>query len=136
MEKQINIESIMEEIRENVKNRKYPREALDFEFVMQVDEPKAFDEEEFRTELHSIRFNMELRYDEPIQGKGILVKKIVKKLNQFYVKPLLEKQSRTNNAMLTLINQMGDYILQTERQLQDYEARIEYLEKKCGSLEK
>lgn len=136
MEKQINIEIIMEEIRENIKNKKYPREALDFEFVMRVEAPKSFDADEFRTALQAIGCNMDLRYDEPIQGNGIFIKRIIKKLNQFYIKPLLEKQNRSNSDMLALINQMGNYILQSEKKMQEYESRIECLENRYSSSKK
>lgn len=136
MEQQINIEDIMEEIREKVKNKKYSREALDFEFVMKAEAVKPFDANDFCVALQAIGCNMDLRYDEPIQGKGTFVKKIIKKLNKFYIKPLLEKQSRTNGDILTIMNQMGDYILQADKKMQEYELRIEYLEDKCNSLEK
>ena len=146
----IDVEEIMQQIRENIKKRG------ETEAILSFDEAKAeckFEEgtvsigESDLARLISFATGISgINYYAPIEGNPIkvFVKKVMRKLMSFQMVPYIVQQNNFNASIVqslqilaekTNINEMEKFekiLLDKERQIEELESRIEELESKQG----
>jgi len=133
----INIEEIMEEIRQNIKERGYDREPLSFE---EVEMPQAvlqrgegYQAEEFMSELDFMNHNCLNQFHVPIASRNpfsVFIKKVIRKVSRFIVFPLVNFQNAYNVSNLRCMNQVKEYMAE----LEEYKAKIDRLEKELKEI--
>ena len=137
MHNEINIEEIMSEIRENIKERGYDKEPLSFEEVA-VSKPvlqgeSEYDAEEFNREIEYLNYNWSNTYQVPISGGnpiGVFIKKVIRKLTRFIVFPIVNFQNAYNASNVRCLKQIKEYMAEME----EYKVRIAKLEKEIEEL--
>lgn len=129
----INVEEIMAELKEKAAQKKYEKEAVDFESLLQAEDDgiRTFYLDDLNEELRNLQEQCYIEYDQPITGKGKFVKKLIKKLYCFHMKPLWDAQNALNVENLNILCQIRDYIYQQK----ECEEKIRILENKCKNLE-
>ena len=137
MNKEINIEEIMEEIRANIKERGYDKEPLSFEEI-EVSKPviqgnSGYNAEELMSELGYLNRNWNNSIHAPINSRNSLatfVKKVIRKCTRFIVFPIVNFQNAYNASNVRCINQIKEYMAELEQ----YKTRVEKLEKEIQRL--
>ena len=139
MNNEINVEEIMKEIRQNIKDRGYDKEPLSFEDVVisepAVQEDVKFNIDEFFSQLNYMNRNWNNSLNASIESRnavGVLVKKIIRKCTRFIVFPIVNFQNAYNVSNVRCINQIKEYILL----LEEYRKKIEQLEREVENLKK
>lgn len=138
----INIENIMQEIRESIKSRNYENSNLSFEDIEMQDMESvvftvsAFDLEELEQNVKfaNARCNVQayryLSSHRPVIGKVVtFIKKIIRKSCKFYIEPIVEDQNGFNISMARTCNQLLAYVKETQRINEELKNRLEKLEK-------
>jgi len=123
----INVEEIMEQIRENIKERGYDKIPLSFEDI-KISDPvikgdAKYDPNSFNKEMTYLNNNWNNDWNIPISGGGMRakLKKVVRKVTRFIVAPIVSFQNEYNASNVRLMKQM--------------ECRIEELEKQVAELQ-
>lgn len=132
MNNEINVEEIMEEIRQNIRERGYDKEPLSFEEV-QVSKPAivadgGYSADQFLYELGYINHNWNNNFQVPVTGRNLLavfIKKVIRKLTRFIVFPIVNFQNSYNGSNVRCMNQIKEYMAEMDV----YKQRIEQLEK-------
>lgn len=134
----INIDEIMQELRNNVKNKSYPKEAIAFDAVCA--RKKEAEDLDFFKELmeRDVRYmdrSYYVDYDQPITGRSPRIKKFIKSLYQFHIRPLWDAQNCFNLKAASAMNQMRNFVLQQIGQNEQMEKHLEELRKVCREQE-
>ena len=139
MNNEINIEEIMKEIRQNIKERGYDKEPLSFEDVTisepAVQEGAQFSMDEFLTELNYMNRGWNNSFNVPVEGGNpiaVFVKKMIRKCTRFIVFPIVNFQNAYNVSNVRCMNQVKEYVFL----LEEYTKKIEQLEKEVEELKK
>lgn len=134
---QVDIEKLMVELKEKAAKRRYSREAADFETVLDANDRcvRPFHLEDFKDELRDGFQDCYLEYDLPVMGKGKSLKKMIRRLYRFHMKPLWDKQNDVNIEIYSLLYQIRDYISQLERERAQKEQMMSRLETLCDEYE-
>lgn len=133
MNSEINIEKIMEEIRQDIKNKGFVEIAPRFEDIplsysdMGM-ESEEFDRTEFQKSLDYINLNWDVPYYFNIGSKKITVfiKRVIRKLVKFLVWPINQKQNEMNANFVRSINQIRNYI-DNEDNIKNQVDNLEYI---------
>lgn len=133
----INIEEIMQEIRQNIKDKGYDKEPVSFEEIEMpqgaVSGGEGYQADVLLSELEYLNHNYYNQFHVPINGGNpfaVLIKKVIRKLTRFLVVPLVEFQNQYNASSLRCMNQMKEYITE----LETYQSRVEELEKELDAI--
>ncbi len=137
MENEINIEQIMEEIRQTIKDRGYDREPLSFEEV-ELSKPvlqslDSYDPDEFMHELDYLNHNWNNSWHVPVNGTNpvsVWVKKGIRKCTRFLLFPIVNFQNAYNASAIRCFNQIREYMAE----LEEYKKKIEMLEKELEEM--
>lgn len=133
-QKEINIESIMQEIKADIRAKGYTNDLLSFDDVV-VDTGSThvvkFDKVKFNEELFTINHEWEVQAYRPLQGNKITVffKKVIRKLVYFFVEPIVLAQDGFNAALVRMMNEMNCYIDEQEQEIEGLKKQIEQLQK-------
>ena len=130
----IQVEEIMQELRNNVKKRSYPKEALDFNSVRaqkQGEEDLDFFEELMERDISYMNHSSYVEYDRPITGRGPRIKRIIKNLYQFHLRPLWDAQNCFNLKAASAMTQLRNFVLQQMKDNEQTEKQIEELRQSC-----
>lgn len=137
MSYQIDIEEIMKEIRQNIKERGYDKEPLSFEDIAIPEAPRQVrsqvNMEALVNELEFLNNNWNNPANVPVNGGnpiGSFLKKIVRKCTAFIVRPIVNFQNDYNASNVRCLNQMRVCVAEMEF----YKARIEQLEKELEQI--
>lgn len=112
----VNIEKIMQEIRDEIKEKGYTYDMLSFN---EVDAPLCIDNKTASIEgtekslVYMDNASSVLAY-RPLAGSklAILVKKVIRKLTKFYVEPIVESQNEFNKATVESVSSVFHLIKQ------------------------
>ena len=127
MSEQINVESIMKEIKKEIEVKGYTNDLLSFDDVI-VDvgsmNVNKFDKVKFNEDIYVA--NHEYR---PLQGGKVTVffKKAIRKLVYFFVEPIVMAQDGFNASIVRLMNQMNCYIEEKDKEIAELKKEIEEL---------
>ncbi len=139
MNNDINIEEIMDEIRQNIKDRGYDKAPVSFEqieihsSVLKIG--TGYDSDEFMNELEFLDSNCTTSFHVSIAGGNpfsVFIKKVIRKMTRFIVAPLVDSQNAYNVSNVKCMNQISEFISEMEQ----YKTRIEQLEKELKELKK
>lgn len=133
----INVEDIMEELRTQAASRKYAKEAPDFETVMEAEElpPRPFHLGMLRREVQAFQKNCQVEYDIPVSGKGAGVKRWIRKLYRFHLKPLFDSQNDVNLGARIVFGRLEDFAVQAQTQLAQSREELKRTEAQLAQLQ-
>ena len=135
--KEINVEEIMAEIRQEIKDKGYTADMLSFKDVTTpVDDAGHFSLEEFRNTVGVISASRYVpgRTNENI-GNGVkgLIKKVIRKLVWFNIAPISDGQNMYNEQVATALLQILNYIEEQNRQMEEYKEKLDLLQDRLDS---
>ena len=136
--KTIDVEEIMQSIRKEIKEKGYKTSDLKFADikVFGIDSIEGaetcFDINRMRFELEQVASLQSLQIVYPITGNKIKVfaKKLIRKMIAFHVNKIANEQNAYNYHNSVCIAQMYKYAEETQKRMDELEAKIAYLEKK------
>ena len=140
MDNTLNIEEIMQEIRNEIKEKGLSSDMLSFEDISYSNGTNGSKSlsQEATDSLGYINLNYNIQSYRVLEGSAIktFIKKVIRKLTKFYVEPVVFDQNVFNAHVVRVINSMHE-ILSTETDEQKaVNNRIETLELKQKELSK
>lgn len=136
----INIESIMQEIRAEIREKGYTNELLSFSDIV-VDtslmNATKFDKVLFNEEIYTINHGWNIQAYRVISGSKPMVffKKVIRKLVYFFVEPIVLEQDSFNASVVKLMNQVNCYIDKTKQENEELKNQVQELSNKLKELE-
>lgn len=131
----IDVEKIMDEIRQEIREKGYDASMLSFQDVDGEDELPLGQEEKFRLEELERRVQeASLRAEVPwyYQAEGSLpvrlMKKVIRKLIRFAYVPIVENQNRENQVLAQSLRQLLAYVKEQQERVEILEKRLEAVE--------
>ena len=125
MSEQVNIEKIMAEIRAEIQEKGISLNLPDFSGASEkpVLEIRPFDMQEFRQNVLAVERSYQVECYAPIVGNPIIkvFKRIVRKLVNFIVSPIVEDQNAFNSATARTISSLQSYIHELEKRIKELE---------------
>lgn len=134
----INVEKIMEEIREEIQEKGYTNDMLSFRDVQGMDvEIEEYNEIEYALILHNLGVYAYVPWYRDLPGKTVkrVLKKVIRKLCSFIIAPISEQQSAFNAQATRGFGQIGGYIEETDHRFDECKKTIKLLEQKIEKLE-
>ena len=141
----VDVEKIMEEIRQNIKERGYSEDMLSFsEAASDVEitngvttDDMVYDETEMNQFILAARGLHNIPYYEPMQGNKlkVFVKRVLRKLMAFQMQPIRERQNQFNYNMVQSIREIALHTAELEDAICEKEALVEELETRIEALE-
>lgn len=133
----VDVEKIMQEIRDEIKQKGLDKELLSFEPVRSKNVSETYDCFDYDCFLENVdRINRTclLQPNKPIVGNPliVLVKKTIRKFMRFYIAPIVCDQSEFNVHVTRATNSIRYYIDECRKDKEQIEAllaRVEALEK-------
>ncbi len=135
MAQEVNVEQIMSQIREEIKEKGLTKDMLSFDDVI-VDTSNMnsdhFEKDIFAEQLDKVNQSWELTSYKILHGNKVAVvfKKVIRKMLYFLIDPILADQSDFNASNVRLMNQLSSYIEERDAKIKELEQRIAELEKK------
>ena len=131
MSEQINVESIMKEIKKEIEVKGYTNDLLSFDDVV-VDvamNVNKFDKIKFNEDIYVANHEWEVNPYRPLQGNKVTVffKKVIRKLVYFFVEPIVMAQDGFNASIVRMMNQMNCYIEEKDKEIAELKKEIEQL---------
>lgn len=134
-ENNINIENIMEQIKNDISAKGYTNDLLSFDDVV-VDVSSMnvlkFDRVKFNEDLYVANHEWEVNPYRPLQGGKVrvFIRKVIRKLVYFFVEPIVMAQDGFNASIVRMMNQMSCYIDEQNKEIESLKAKISELEGK------
>lgn len=144
----VNIEQIIEEIRNEIKEKGLEKEILDFDEIPCTAVPgpvsserEPFDSDDFVLNVARMNQTYQLHYFRPLAGSRTarFVKRVIRKLAKFLLLPLSDEQTAFNSFAVRTENQVRNYILaqdEKDRQIEELTNRVAALEKENAERNK
>lgn len=136
----INIEEIMQQIRNEIVESGYTDDMLSFDDVELDDGNFQFDtfnKEDFNKEVYDLNHRWNIQTYRNLGSGGIVgfIKKVVRKMIRFYVDPVVEDQNQFNADLVKTMNLMSCYIQEQDATIAILKNRIQKLEEAVRSNE-
>ena len=114
---QINVQDIMKEIKKEIEVKGYTNDL------------NKFDKVKFNEDLYVANHEWEVNPYRPLQGNkaAVFFKKVIRKLVYFFVEPIVMAQDGFNASLVRLMNQMGCYIDEQNKEIAELKKQIEEL---------
>lgn len=138
MGKPINIDDIMDELRDNVNKRKYPKEAMDFKTLCPKKEQiqgTDFFMGRLNQDIQDMNENYYVDFERKISGRFQKVKQFVRRLYQFHMKPMWDSQNYFNVKAASAVFQLRNFVCEQKEINIQMEEKIMGLEKTCREQE-
>lgn len=138
----INIEDIMAEIREEIRNKGYKDDEIQFGEILLSSVATPYNMQAYKEELEKMANDrMVLSYrdissDRP--GLGTIVtffKKIVRRLTAFYIEPVVDDQNKFNEEAVNLFAQALNKFAEDDEKISELERQLYDCKKQCMALE-
>lgn len=138
--KEINVEEIMAEIRNEIKEKGFTADMLSFtEISMPSPHVSEFNIDDFRRTIAAIESSKYVpgRTDDNI-GHGIkgLIKRVIRKLVWFNIAPMSDKQNIYNDHIATALYQMLSFIELQNTQMEEYDEKIKSLKDELQEMKR
>lgn len=137
---EINIEDVMNEIRAEIKEKGYTSDMLSFEDVVKAS-PVSANTDSAIEDLHGAISYINTSYavpeSIPVKGNAIVrfIKKVIRKLCRFYVKPIVMTQNEFNALCVRAFNDINMYINETSKMsVTELENKVNMLELKLKTV--
>lgn len=134
-ENEINIESIMTEIRDDIRKKGYTNDLLSFDDVI-VDTGSInvtkFEKVKFNEEIFTINHEWDVQAYRPLHGNKVAVffKKVIRKLVYFFVEPIVLAQNGFNASLVRMMNEMNCYIEERDQEIAELKEEVAKLKGK------
>lgn len=131
----INVEEIMSQIREEIKEAGYTNDILSFNDVDADDGIfvfESFDEGKFAKEVMGMNHSWSIQTYRDLGSRGPVgfIKKVIRKCIRFYVDPVVEDQNQFNAYMVRTMNLMNCYIKEQKETIDILERQVIDLKEK------
>lgn len=140
---EINIESVMDEIRAEIKEKGYTPDMLSFKEAVNASSASLIDSDSFSNDLSEAVIYINDCYiipeSVPVSGNVFVrfIKKIIRKFLRFYVKPIVMSQNEFNALCVRAFNDINGYIDETSKvNITELEDKINVLELKIKTVTK
>ena len=128
----IDIEEIMQEIRDNIEKRGYSDEILSFQDasseITGVDDREPFRMADLNNYVYEANCNCDVPYYAPITESSVkkLIKKVMRKLMSFQIVPMSVQQNAFNVAVARSLASVQKYIMENggEKRIEELEAQL------------
>ena len=130
MSEQINVESIMKEIKKEIEVKGYTNDLLSFDdVVVDVGAMNVKNKIKFNEDIYVANHEWEVNPYRPLQGNKVTVffKKVIRKLVYFFVEPIVMAQDGFNASIVRMMNQMNCYIEEKDKEIAELKKEIEQL---------
>jgi hypothetical protein len=138
----INIDRIMDEVREEIKDKGYTIQETTFSEIPIVDlnglkVSDKFDLDEYEEELSFLKYrwnlpiNMEFVSDNACKR---IIKKIIQKLIRCVTAQMISRQNEVNENLVLTNVQIRNYIVKNEKQKKEMQKRIQDLEQEIERI--
>lgn len=128
MSEQVNIEQIMEEIRQQIAEKGISLDIPEFSGASEkpIVEIAPFDRDEFNKSVLAVQRNAQVERYAPIIGNPIIkfIKRFVRKMVNFIIAPIVEDQNVFNASAARTISSLQSYINELEKRVNELEASI------------
>lgn len=133
----IDVEKIMEEIREDIKRKGYVDDFPEFEDTFYKIAPShkgIFDVTEYQEQIQYLNENWNIPVHRNFSGQGtvgkikVIIQKGVRKCIKFYVRPIIDDQNKFNARVTSSFNIINLYIAHMQEENEALKKRIEQLE--------
>lgn len=135
----LDIDSIMQSIRQEIKDKHLDESILDFEQIpLQQDLPQddstPFQPDSLRQSAEYLSVRSQIDPYKPIEGNFVIrfIKKVLRKLMKFYMMPIITEQNALNLHTANAVRQTNQYILSRagsdQINLQEFASRMNALE--------
>ena len=136
----INIESIMQEIKAEIKEKGYTNDLLSFnDIVIDTSGMNAskFDKIAFNEEIYTVNHTWNVQAYRVLSGSKVVLffKKAMRKMVYFFVEPIVLEQDGFNASVVRLMNQMNCYVEETKEQNEVLKKQVEELTEKIKQFE-
>jgi len=108
---EVNVEKIMADIRAEIKEKGYTSDMLSFKDVTAKGSFEGGDSTELGEAVRAMNAVSLVPYDPPITGNpiAVFIKKIIRKLIRFYIRPTVEQQNEFNAQTVNAVSAIGRY---------------------------
>lgn len=134
---EINVEDIMQEIREDIKRKGYNSDMLSFQDVIVPNkEGYSYNYEELERLVYQVNKSCSVTWKRELSGSSfeIFIKKVIRKAVTFLFRPVWDEQNAFNANTTRVINQLMGYIDVQNERIQELEKNIEVFEEKLAQL--
>lgn len=137
--KQINVEEIMEEIRQEIKDKGYTPDMLSFRDVnssyVQI---REFNSDEFKNTVGFIEASKYVPWKIENPGSGLkgTLKRMIQRVVGPIIGPLSDKQNNYNQQVAEAFSELLGYVEQQNSLMKEYEKKIELLHGSSEETEK
>ena len=133
MSEQIDVQQIMQQLREEIKKKGYTANELSFNDVVVegCGKGQTFDVNNLSCHIEEASAVQRVDLYRPVGGNALkrLIKKTIRKIIGLVLTPITLDQERYNASMVNSMNQVYLYICQKEDEIEELKQRIEELEK-------
>lgn len=134
MDNTINVEKIMEEIREEIREKGYTPDLLSFDDIsidVQTLNTDEFNQLNFNEGMFAANHNWNVQTYHVYEGNPIkvLIKKVLRKMSYFFVTEVMIDQNKYNAAVIQSLNQIDLYMQKTNKEIEELKLKIKELEK-------
>lgn len=134
---EINVENIMQEIREDIKRKGYTSDMLSFhDVVVPINEGYTYDYEELKKLVYKMDQQCHVAWSRELPGNLIVVfiKKVIRLFVAFLIAPISDEQNSFNGSTTRVIHQLMGYINKQNDTIEKMEDNIALLEDRIAQL--
>ena len=139
---EVNIEKIMDDIRAEIRAKEYSADMISFSEVAEKPSQNAegLNSNELICNLNKANAICLIPHNNPLTGNRIVVfiKRVIRKLIRFYVRPIVEQQNEFNAQTIRSLNEIGKYTMELNARpdSDNMAKKIEMLELKLETANK
>ena len=133
----IDVEKIMAEIRQEIKEKGYNDSMLSFQDVDGSEQLKelssdSFDLGEMERVVQQMNMRSHVEWYHAVEGSAFanFFKKVIRRLCRFMLIPIVDHQNAYNSSAAQSMNQVLAYVKEQQKTIESLEARIKELEEK------
>ena len=134
----VNIESIMQEIRQEIKDKGYTNDMLSFREIAAPPSvnDNALNISDLDANMNYLNNSYMIVSCRPLQGNGLFVfiKKVIRKLTKFYVEPIVSAQNEFNAFNVRVLNVLSAFA-KKQSEVPDEKDTVSGLSERLSTLE-
>ncbi len=138
---QIDVETIMQDIRKKINERGYQRSELQFADIVDAavenDAVGCFVAENFSSMVDLMNARSQVNCDGILQGNkiAVFVKRVIRKIIRFYIWPIVNDQNFFNSCAASAMTQLREKLKKEKEHNEELTARLDELEERLRQME-
>lgn len=142
---EINVQEIMDEIRQEISDHGFTNDQLSFTDVPVSDQEDSlvsdsatYSSQNFLNAAHQMHLTAKVELWHPLYGNSLLqfIKKVIRRLVRPVLLPVIEDQNSNNQASVSAILEVGSYLRENDKAIKQLREKIEQMEKRLAAIEK